>query len=626
MKIISLFFCLFLNLYFANGQDKVTTYKHLAKQSFLVQFTKTDSLSCEKLSEKNIVKMLAKEKWNVSELYVIDCLIKKYSTDKNNPLIGMYYYIGGKAYKEFDDEIKKLYFQKAYIYFESENDVEGMFFSLSKLFNSKINAADSSLDVTSNEMAKLFEELKQISKKTDYALVDLSLSESKIRKMLILEEDISVTTLDSIADFALQNASYNRKYTSRLFTALGIAYQRIEEKDKAIRLKRKALNLADPNKRDYSSYFANIAGYHFSNNDLDSTEYYLKKSYHLIPKETNSIYLLTAKNILTTNLYKIYKLQKKIDSALVYSIKSNKVKIKLIKLKLAQNSNYADKKFEIQKKELMLAKKNAEINDIKKEETYLVAILCLFLFLLFVLFFNYNRTKKIKAKALELVEKREKLLQILNHDLFSPLQVFSSTAYLIPQLIAKKRFAQLEIVQESLLGSITGLQNTLNELFNWNKDENYNSTNALRKEKNLSTEIEFIIAIYINFAKSREIRIESKIAKNIKRTIFYREFGNLIRNLIFNATKHGLPKNAIYIELKEVDKKNVLFSVQNTFDITELKATENLISILESKKIDKNTDEGLGLGLILGAVKKLNITITGEIKEDLLIINCVFPE
>jgi signal transduction histidine kinase len=626
MKIISLLFSLFLSLYFVNAQDRVTTYKDLIEQSFLVKSTKMDSLTCENLSEKNIVKMLAKENWDVRELYVIDCLVRKTLTEKDNPLIGMYYYIGGKAYDDFDDEIKELYFQKAYVYFESKNDVEGMFFSLSHLFNAKINNSDPSFDVTSNEIAKLFEELNQISKNTDYALIDLSLSESKIRKVLRLREKISVTTLDSITNFALQNAANYRDYTSGLFTVLGIAYQRIKEKDKAIRLKRKALNLANPNKRDYSSYFANIADYHFQNRDLDSTKYYLKKSYNLIPKETNSIYLLSARNSVASSLSSIYKRQKKIDSALKYSIQSNKAKTKLINLKLARNSSYADKKFEVQKKELQLARKNAEIKIKNKEQAYLIVILCLFILLLAILLVYYIQTKKLKSEALELVKKREKVLRTLNHDLFSPLQVFSSTAYLIPQLIAKKRFAQLEIVQESLLGSITGLQNTLNELFNWNKEVNFNSNMILHKEKNLSKEIEFIIAIYINFAKNRELKIESNITKNITRTIFCAEFGNLIRNLVFNAVKHGLSKSLIYIEFKEVDKKNILFSCQNTFAKTELRAIENLISILESKKIGKNTDEGLGLGLILEAVKKLNITITGEIKEDLLIISCVFPE
>lgn len=608
-----------------SAQDEKTGFKTILQRSIEYKTQKEDSLVCEFNGEKTLVKLLAKDYWEVEKLVTLDCIFDNYSDKLGVQEKAILNYARGAAYNDYDDILKEKFYQDAYIGFESQNDVEGMFFSLSQLFNSKIKSADINLQSSTQGLTSAFDELEELNSQSDFPPIRLSLFESQIRKTLKLGDTLPAATLEKMTKVANTYKITYPSYARNLYSSLGIMYQRQRNLDSALIIKRKALELANPNAQDYPSYFLNLGGTHFYNRNLDSAKYYIRKSYSLIPENPETSYLLSTKNLVAFNLSVIYKQLKNQDSALYYSYESLNASRKLLDKELNQKQIYADKKFELQKKELQLAKKDLEILNKERNQVYFSIGLVFFVILSGILFFTYKKTKQLQVQSSALAKSREDLIQIVSHDLVTPLKVFSTSAKLIPKLLTNKNYKDLKTVQESLSDTIISLESTVTNLFQWNKatekpEEEYNQV------INLKGEVMEIVDMYKPVAILNNVSFKISIQDDITAFLNPNKIGNLLRNVIYNATKHCANHSAITIRLETINDTHFKFCCDNEIVEESREEVERLVEVYNSNDYSKVTTNGFGLELIFRANEFLEGTLEAELTNNRFQLCCILPK
>lgn len=568
-----------------------------------------------------IVQLFIKESWEVSDLSYLDSLVASQNAAKSN-LKGLYAYVTGNAYNDFDDDVKLSYYRQAYLSFEENKDLEGMFFSLVKIFNSKITTSGQSEPV--QELNKSFKEIEQLAKKIDYIPVTLALKESFLRKELSLGAELTAEEVRCISLLAEQHKTRYSNLSRNLMTTIGIAYQKLGDSDKALKYKHKALTLANPLAKDYPSFLINIGGSHFYKRNLDSSLYYIRKGYYQIPEKHKGVYTTSIKSTTAFNLGVLYNITKNKDSAYFFATESKKYSDQLLNLKLKQKNLYADKKFEVQKAELKVA--NTKIALQKEKQLRNLVVLGLAYSVVIVSFFIYiyHRTNKLKNKAIAEKNKRGRLLQIVNHDLGEPLQVFIDSSTIIPKLIATERYQELELIQQSLADTLISLQTILKNLFSWNKKISEVDTEVISKIL-VKEELEMILKSYQSVALMKDLTLDFKCSEEITLNTNVFKLGNILRNIIYNAIKHSPIETKIFIQTHINSNKNLVFECHNTIKTTAKENVKELLNHLNGIRSLNYSKAGLGIELIDDALSNLGATIEAKLDEDTFKVKIIIP-
>lgn len=612
-----LFFC-FALAPIANSQNLNLNFVEVYEQSTVLQ---QESLNLDTNKNPSLFQLFAKEEWGVSDLKIIDSLISS-NTSSPFQIRGLYTYIGGEAYNDFDTDAKLRHFQEAYVFFEKSEDLEGMFFSLNQIFNSKITIAN--IDENNQDLEKSYDELQQLASKSSFVPVQLALKESYLRKVLKLNQDCSPQSLAAISQLAEKQVKQYPDLARNLFTAIGVVHQRMQNFEEALDYKRKALGLANPQKKDYPSYFSNIGGSHFYNRDFDSAKIYLRKAYYKAPDDPKTVYQTSFKSSTAFNLSVTYKILNTLDSAYYFSQESNRYSNLLSNLKLKENSLYADKKFELQKSELKLAKKDLELTKERQHKSLVIWGLAASIILIFILVFAYKKTQRLKNEATVLKEKREQLLQIINHDLGEPLQVFADSAIIIPKLLAQNNFDDLEHVQYSMAETIVSLQSGLKNLRAWNQQ--LSNPNTMTYEPvNVKEEIASIINAYANIAETKklDIKLTCKEAVIVEISPFY--LGNLLRNSIYNAVKHSQIGQSVQVNVSFEGEQILKITCENNIKINATQEVQDLIEHFNNKEDLSYTTTGLGLQLIDEALGQLDAKAEASLEKEVFKVTFLLP-
>lgn len=313
------------------------------------------------------------------------------------------------------------------------------------------------------------------------------------------------------------------------------------------------------------------------------------------------------------------------DSAYYFSKQSNDATQNLLKVQLNQKQIYADKKFELQKKELQLAKKDVEILNKERNQVYFSIGVLFFIILSAILFYSSKKTKQLQLQSAVLAQNREKLLQIVSHDLVTPLKVFSTSAKLIPKLLTNKNYKDLKTVQESLSNTIISLESTVTNLFQWSKttekpEEEYN------QEINLKEDVMEIVDMYKPVAILNNVSFELSIQDNVTAHLNPNELGNLLRNVIYNATKHCANHNVITIRLETINDTHFKFCCANEIVEESREEVERLVEVYNSNDYSKVTTNGFGLELIFRANEFLEGTLEAELTNDRFQVCCILSK
>lgn len=602
---------------FGYAQDVHTPFSEVYEKSLSIN----DTLNLASDDRPSVEQLFAKEVWLVSELEVIDRIIRL--NDSANPNVkGLFYYVAGNAYNDFDTELKIDFFRNAYTSFRQADDVEGMFFSLLEIFNAKVSSADS--DSNEHVFDKSYSELSNLADESEYIPVHIALKESYVRKTIKLNQRIADEALDDMTTFAQTHVDKYTKLVRKLFTVIGIAHQKNGSFENAMLYKQKALALANPNKRDYPSYLLNVGASYFFNRDFDSALHYIGRAYRIMPEETPNVYQAQLKRTITYNLSMVYKLTNNIDSAFYFLQESSRFSVLLMNLKLDQNSIYAEKKFELQKTEWKLANKEFLLTKERQMRNILIGVVCLSAFVVGFLIFAYRKRKRLEQEATRLKERREWLLRIVSHDLGEPLQVFSYSSVIIPKLIANEKFDELTQVQHSLADTIISLQTILKNLFHWNEHVSSTSKSSVT-EINVNEDVNHIMTSYAGIAEIKALNMALHMDDGILIRCHGLEFGNLLRNLIYNAIKHSNPNNSIIIHVNIKDEEGLLVTISNHIQPGAKQKVEELVEHYSGRRNLNRSKGGLGIELIDEALVVLNAQIKAQLEGDTLNIMLLIP-
>jgi len=543
----------------------------------------------------------------------------------NSTTLGLYYYIAAEAYNDYDDEIRNRYYNKAYLFFKEHNDIEGKFFSFSAINNKLLNGTTNKIAPShKKDIESKYQEMVDFSENTNYIPVKLNLYKNYLQKERILEHPISKDIINEITNSIEENKIQYSLISRGLYTSLGISYRAKGDYKNAIIYHNKALVLANKKKQDYPSYLYNLGTTYFFNKQIDSSTYYLKNAFDIIPEKPETAYLHGLKKSTAYNLAVIYKDLGDFNSSLYFAqqaINSSEAQMQML---IDKNNAYADKKFEVQKAELKVAKKELELIEERKINTFLIVGFLASVILIFFLTYIYRKTKKLKDEANKLKDKREQLLRIVSHDLGEPLQVFSDSAIIIPKLIEQKRYDDLKQIQYAMSDTIISLQTILKNLFNWSK----NSSNQNIEENtaiNIIEQLNLILKSYHDVACIKRLKFNLHYREEIHFNTRASEFGNLMRNIIYNAIKHSQPDNTIHIQVEINSNQNLQFECQNTIKPHSTEDVEELVKHLNGVENEDYVYKKLGLELIDDAVRGLNARVEANLETDIFKVSISIP-
>ena len=238
---------------------------------------------------------------------------------------------------------------------------------------------------------------------------------------------------------------------------------------------------------------------------------------------------------------------------------------------------------------------------------YLLISLSLFiLFEVIVYLISVILTSWIIKPVINSFEKQKEFIADASHELKTPLSVIMASSEALednPNEVKWLNNIKSEANRMNIL-----IKNLL-ELASLEKKETY-----VLKEDDLSKVVELAVLTFDAKAYECDIKLESKIASNIKFNFNTYSINELVEILLDNALKHADKKSTIVVSLKE-QGNNIILSVTDTGDIIPKGEEEKIFERfyrLDKSRSRKENRYGLGLAIAKNIVINHNGKISAE--------------
>lgn len=261
---------------------------------------------------------------------------------------------------------------------------------------------------------------------------------------------------------------------------------------------------------------------------------------------------------------------------------------------------FLEKEQEIQK--LNLSKKTIEANKRKLQRNLLIVIVVLAI--VFMVFLARNNKKIISQKAeildqnkklLDLNKTKDRLLQIIAHDLRSPLVSIDSLTHLIPLWIEEQDYESLKKMSKTLEISVTNVLTLIDDLLNWALSQQGNI--PFNPEKfNIIETIKDAISLYIPIAEFKNINLFIDESKDSIVFADKNMFFTVLRNLVNNAIKFTPEMGSIRIGVDYGPKYAKVWVKDSGIGISQEKK-EMAFELINSNEKGTRGETGKGLGL-----------------------------
>lgn len=268
--------------------------------------------------------------------------------------------------------------------------------------------------------------------------------------------------------------------------------------------------------------------------------------------------------------------------------------------KREQQIAFLEKEQEIQK--LNLSKKTIEANQKSLQRNLLIVIVLL---AIIFLFFLARNNKKINDQRSEIINQNKKLLdsnktkdklfQIIAHDLRSPLVSIDSLTQLIPYWVEEQDYESLKKLSKTMETSITNVLSLIDNLLNWALSQQgsfpYNPVNF-----KITETIKDAISLYVPIAQIKNIEMQFNASEE---TIVFADknmFLTVLRNLLNNAIKFTPEKGKIVIGIDYNQQFAKIWVTDSGIGIPEEKK-EKIFELAGVSSIGMGGETGKGLGL-----------------------------
>lgn len=484
------------------------------------------------------------------------------------------------------------------------------------------------LSLLQNNIGLVYKELKDYKKANTYYTKSLS-SCNKGNKPFLYSVNNNIANLHSIQGKYKESLEYYQKNLNLLkekpnkykkaqtLHNLGNTFMYLKQYELALEYFEQSLQLKEQigNKNFITTTLNSIADNYYRINNFSKALQYSTLAYNTTLQTNN----LALRRTSAKDLFHIYAHLKKPDSSIRYSIIWEELKDSLLNKENLKQIAEIETKYETEKKEAQIALLEKE-NRIKKMQRNVLTVFAILLlgFLFFVLrsfFKNKKVTRLLRLQKMRIEWHREllhqrnvalqqtnqtknKLFQIISHDLRSPLASVSGIAKLIPMFIKKERYDILPSTSQDLEESVSRVLNLTDNLLSWSM----NQAGRLPHNPEIICVHKIVASnmdTYLSVAKQKNIHLEMWTAQNLFVYADRYMLETVMRNLINNAIKFTPDGGVILIDAKQ------------TVEHTEIRVKDSGVGIpadripklfeVNNNKSNAGTrgEAGNGLGLIL---------------------------
>jgi signal transduction histidine kinase len=462
-----------------------------------------------------------------------------------------------------------------------------------------------------NNLGGLYRDMGEFEKSLDYHMQNLKVK----HKLSLSKESILITLMnignvyreinkyDKAVDYYIEAINMIDINTSKynqilLLNNMGDIYQISKQYKSAKQYYSRAIAIEEEmGEQDLYIYTLNGLGIVLINTgDFNKGLNYLLRAYNLAKEQGN---LLKQKR-LSESLIWAYEKADDYKNGLYYQKKYQLVSDSLLGLEKIKQITELEQRYEAEKRDrqiaflekeqeiqkLNLSKKTIEANKKSLQRNLLIVIVIL---ALIFLVFLARKNKKINEQRTEIEGQNEKLLvsnrtkdklfQIIAHDLRSPLVSIDSLTQLIPYWVEEQDYESLKKLSKTMELSVTNILSLIDDLLNWALSQQgsfpYNPENF----KILDT-IQDAISLYIPIAQIKNINLQFSSSKDSIVFADKNMFLTIIRNLLNNAIKFTPEKGKISIGVDynqqfakvwvkdsgigiPIDKKDAVFELAN---------------------------------------------------------------
>lgn len=206
--------------------------------------------------------------------------------------------------------------------------------------------------------------------------------------------------------------------------------------------------------------------------------------------------------------------------------------------------------------------------------------------------------RESEAQLRELNASKDKFFSIIGHDLRSPFNAIIVLSEYLTELIKEKDYEEISQIGDVILQSSKNAMLLLSNLLEWARAQS-GRIEFTPENINLGTLSEELIAVLIQVANQKSIKISNEIGNDI--TIYGDKsmIAAIIRNLISNAVKFTNIDGEIIISAKLLNNECVVSVRDNGIGISQDRI-DKLFRIDQSESTAGTAKEsGTGLGLIL---------------------------
>ncbi|MBU8891348.1 MAG: tetratricopeptide repeat-containing sensor histidine kinase [Bacteroidales bacterium] len=355
-------------------------------------------------------------------------------------------------------------------------------------------------------------------------------------------------------------------------------------------------------------------------------EKYLLQSYDLA-KEIKDV---RKEHRLSRNLYEVYFNYGDYKNSIFYlrefvaledSIYSFERKAQIVELeqkfeteKRKQQIAFLEKEQEIH--QLELSKKEIENKQKSFQRNALVILVIMVVSLLIYYFIDSKKRKKLNRLLLKQNEKitdqrteianqnkdllesnntKDRLFQIIAHDLRSPLVSMESITQLVPYWIEEQDFESLSRLSKTLELSVNNVLSLIDNLLNWALNQQgkfpYKPENLKLKENIAET-----IDVYRPIAQMKNINLKLQITKNVMVFADRNMLFTVMRNLLNNAIKFTPEKGEIIVGVDSNQQYAKIWVADSGIGIPDNKKDE-IFELANGRTKDTKGETGKGLGL-----------------------------
>lgn len=483
------------------------------------------------------------------------------------------------------------------------------------------------LSLVYNSIGLVYKNLKKYKNALQYYEKSAKISiENNLNSTLYLS-NTNIANIYSIQNKFQEALSYHKKNLDVLkakpnkyrlaqtYHNIGACFLEMKQYAMAIDYQKQSLQLKEEigNKNLIITSLNGLSQANYIMGNLDDALNYSKRAYELgkvighIDFQKNS----------ASRIFHILTHQHQADSALRYWEIYDQLKDSLINKESLKQVTEIQAKYEAEKKEAQIALLKKENNNKAMQRNGLVVILILIAgYAGFIVYSYYSNKKLTRLLSLqksriewskELLDCRNKelkvsnqtknkLFQIISHDLRSPLASVSGISHLIQILLKQGRYHELDETSQDLNECVTRVLNLTDNLLSWslNQSGKLPFTPVVIPVNNL---LSGILKIYKAGAQQKNILLELSISQNLFVYADRPMLETVVRNLLNNALKFTPEGGLIVLGAEMKEDHTEIWIEDNGVGISD----EAISHIFELDTTSSGTrgEKGNGLGLIL---------------------------